>query len=525
MRLDFNTWDNFEFFTPIIWEAHTRWLKGEIPLMNPFQHGGTPFDANLQAGLFYPIYTLAVACVQLSGGSPLTLMYWITGVHLAIFALATYLLSRVVGARSELAIALAIGSTLGGFACGYAAIWVYLPATLAWFTLGLWALLASRFGFLFLSSAMLGLIGQPQMWLYAMLAWAAFALIQTPWRARFRGLTSIALGVVAATPAWVPSLRLLKLSSRGEALPLHEFEKFSLTKSSLYGVLVPFLRVNDGVLFEHRSLLLWQGPAVALGVLLAIKGIKHVAASSRKLWITTLAVASVLIFFSLGANFIVYRFTHGIPLWSSFRWPFKFAAIFLPLLTLLAALGLASYSKWTHLKMRSLLAFSVLSGCLTLWGAQDNVHKGYSAGVVELDEARTVLGRLDSDYLVLPASSVSNADPDFFLFGLFNTPSLTQVRSATGSVHPFMPREITQKLALDRVDGLLHERDLEQKLADGTLRTLGVRYYLTLISDQLTHLRLKKAGLTPLFSYKSLEVYEDRNALKAPKKAPDIMDL
>ena len=58
--IDYNRWDNFEYFTPIIEYSQSLWMSLEIPFWNPHQFMGTPLLGTGQAGPFYLGYFFSV---------------------------------------------------------------------------------------------------------------------------------------------------------------------------------------------------------------------------------------------------------------------------------------------------------------------------------------------------------------------------------------------------------------------------------------------------------------------------------
>ena len=105
---NYNRWDNYEFFTPVLQQAHSLWLRGELPVWNPHQYLGEPILRMGQAAPFYPVYTLAVAFVQWLGLPAGALMGLLAVLHVP-WAAAGFALSP----RKPNATGAAIESTLG----------------------------------------------------------------------------------------------------------------------------------------------------------------------------------------------------------------------------------------------------------------------------------------------------------------------------------------------------------------------------------------------------------------------------
>jgi hypothetical protein len=104
---------NSFFFTLHAYSAD-RITSGEIPLWNPYLHGGMPHLANFQAGLLYPPNVIAYLVAQpFSYGA----LEWLAILHYLIASIGVYLLLRSLGAGR-------IGAILGGIIFAYGGFFV-----------------------------------------------------------------------------------------------------------------------------------------------------------------------------------------------------------------------------------------------------------------------------------------------------------------------------------------------------------------------------------------------------------------
>ena len=122
--------DNLEYFTPPILLAHLRWLHGQLPLWTSHQYLGEPLLAYGQPGVFYPIYTAAVAIVE-SLGRPGWLMAVVAAFHFALGLLGWLILFESLGIRRWLAGATALSVEGGGFAALTIPLWTFMGGSCA----------------------------------------------------------------------------------------------------------------------------------------------------------------------------------------------------------------------------------------------------------------------------------------------------------------------------------------------------------------------------------------------------------
>lgn len=214
-------WDALAQYFPWRHFAAQSLRGGQIPLWNPFQFAGTPFVANAQSAVFYP----------------LNLPFWIFDTarafgiaafgHSILASFATYFLAR----RWNLSRAAAVvAATIYAF-CGYLSAWALLPtlfATASWLPLCLLLfekasddekIGASSF-FLALSLACALLAGHAQIFFYILLA---LALRQPFLRRKWRGLAILigaaSLALILGAAQVLPTLELAHIGHRAGGPP------------------------------------------------------------------------------------------------------------------------------------------------------------------------------------------------------------------------------------------------------------------------------------------------------------------
>lgn len=220
-------WDGVAEFYPWRVFAARAIHTGFLPLWNPHQFCGTPFLANSQSAVLYPLNLLFYALpVPVAFGASALLHLFLTGCFQYLFLRRGPLkLSRPA-------------ATIGAMAWQISAwqvSWLALPTFLcvsAWLPLALWlthrAVERSTYGRAAALGACLGLMllaGHLQIALYCLLLVGAFALFRARafpgrWR-RFLGLSLLALALAfgLAAPQLLPAVELSRFSHRAGGLP------------------------------------------------------------------------------------------------------------------------------------------------------------------------------------------------------------------------------------------------------------------------------------------------------------------
>jgi hypothetical protein len=214
-------WDSLAQYFPWRHFAAQSLRAGEIPLWNPFQFAGTPFVANAQSAVFYPLnWPFWVFDTAYAFGVSALL-------HSILASFSTYFLARRWNLSRAASV---IAATIYAF-CGYLSAWALLPtlfATASWLPMCL--LLFEKAsddekpGFssfvLIISLSCALLAGHAQIFFYIVLALA----LRQPFLVRkWRGL-AVFIGALAGSAALgaiqlLPTLELAKIGHRAAGRP------------------------------------------------------------------------------------------------------------------------------------------------------------------------------------------------------------------------------------------------------------------------------------------------------------------
>lgn len=369
-RYTYLKWDNFEVLNPWLWEAHGQLLAGRFPHWNQHQMFGEALHAKGQAGALYFPYTLCQAICRLTGLGPAEYCGVIVFAHLPLASLGYYLFLRRLGTRPFWSALGSIGIVCGGYLTAISSLWIFsfpLAALFPWACLAiLWALdgerlrvgrVAAAGGIL----AAIAAVGHPQMTVYYWLATALVAIGWACWVHRWprrlgRLVAAYLFAGFLACPVVLPMFELQLMSNRGRAYDPEEFTNRAARPLELAGIFAPTFTVNSEALPAKYAVLGYQGFWVATSLV----GLAALALSTASQWrpgrigaqvaagrpdaevartiVLFLALALVFVLFSLGRHTPVYGWTRLTPIWSSFRWPFKFLGLAMPLTAILAGM-------------------------------------------------------------------------------------------------------------------------------------------------------------------------------------------
>jgi hypothetical protein len=283
-------WDSLAQYYPWRHFAAHSLRAGEIPLWNPFQFTGTPFLANAQSAVFYPLnFPFWILDTAYAFGVTALL-------HSLLASFSTYFLAR----GWKLSHAASVLSALAYIFCGYLAAWALLPtlfATASWLPLCL--LLFERASddenpgaasFLLagaLCCAMLA--GHAQIFFYVLLA---LALRQIFLRRKWRGLALLlgagSFSLLLGAAQLLPTLELARLGHRAGGSPptVADWNTFwiprALQVADFPSLLVPNWPLGWGSLNENFG---YVGLGVALLGILGIfyrRGTSHQTETDSK---------------------------------------------------------------------------------------------------------------------------------------------------------------------------------------------------------------------------------------------------
>ena len=221
-------WDSVGQYYPWREFAARALQEGIIPLWNPYQFSGTPFLANGQSALFYPLNLIFwLGDVQRAFGISALL-------HLVLAGWFAYLFLRTVGVGR-------FGATVGAVAFqlnGYFITWLFLPTILnsaVWLPLALLAgekfLRAGRIAYALGAGAALGLsalAGHPQIFLFVTVFFSVYFIARAvslrQWRRLIWGLASAGgFAILLAGVQLLPLLELLRYSHRAGSASDYSF--------------------------------------------------------------------------------------------------------------------------------------------------------------------------------------------------------------------------------------------------------------------------------------------------------------
>ncbi len=291
-----------QFYAFGVYEA-AELFQGRLPLWNPYAYGGSPFLADVQSAIFYPLSLLTVGLSGISGGfSPAGLEIEAL-LHFFLASFFTYLfVRRLVGSRVG-ALVSAIVFAYGGYLTSYPVqqlaileVNIWLPLVLLLVDL---AVATGRRRYTVLAGLSLGvslLAGHPQSSMYLLYLSAIYLLARARWAGRPLSASAadlglfLVVGIGLAAVQLVPSAEYMWLSTRSQAAyseMASGLQFFDLLQLLLPGSVTTMWPIYVGIL-----------PLALAAVALAIR-----PRAQAIFWASVAAVALVL---SLGGNTFAY---------------------------------------------------------------------------------------------------------------------------------------------------------------------------------------------------------------------------
>lgn len=227
--------------------AVERLKAGELPLWNPYQYGGAPFQASPQTQLTYPPHMLTLASLlvqnQVDRWEVYAAMQREVMLHVLLVSLLIYYFTRrLLAENPEMSaaqtsfggLAAALTYTYGGYAAGYPILQAPLLAAGVWLPLILLGILEATcperprmaWGWLLFSGVMFGiclLAGHPQTaWFsfYMAAGWLGYRLWLRRWSVRLWVIGVLALGAFGAALAAVQLLPTIEFTAHTYRLDL-----------------------------------------------------------------------------------------------------------------------------------------------------------------------------------------------------------------------------------------------------------------------------------------------------------------
>jgi hypothetical protein len=589
--VSFSQWDNFEQFLPNIWMSQQRLLHGEFPHWNQFQGMGQVVHSLGSYGVLYPGYTLGAVLVNLLGLGPHALFSVITVLHAGLAGIFAYLLARELGARPTFALIASLGLAMSGHALFLTTVGIFVMPYLAWTAAALWALKrlvdrptsVSAFAVAVVSLALLLHLGLTDRAVYSWIAAGLFALGWSALRRcfvhRLPILAAVALtAALLSMPTVFPTLDLLGDTARAEPLTREQFSFRGLAPTGLIGMLLPVYGVADGYAERRLSCTSYAGawllPSLLLGFAAILTrrrngdgdgtGMAEPACLEvkRKQAIFLVSALGILfLWLSLGSHGGLHPLTYGVPIWSQFRWPFKFFLRAMLLLGVAAALCMEVLARRRFSVARAACCIGLALLALALWILRPAppTASGWVAGIggvlsiallgwLHLEWVRRVLllvciaglwampslvsyperfktyqGErygshgveefgISLDYRVLPVSPLQRGR---FMqeLGHFEAATMNGYFGLTGTRAPLLPASLSQYLPAE-IDGVPPRRSLPAILGSHLLRSFNAKYVIAARYDQPARRLLGRLpGYEKIAETNVAEVYANRDAL------------
>lgn len=322
-------WDGIAQFYP--WRVHysRSLIDGEIPLWNPHQFSGTPFAANAQTAVFYPLNLLFVLF------SPTRAFGVSAFLHLFLAGVFAFLLARSLGIGR-------FGATIAGITYEFSAfmiVWLELPTLInvaTWLPLALYLILRSmdRTGpihaiFAGLALGLAVLAGHFQIASYvlgAALLWWIWLIVP---RARIDGFSAIKRGAflvlisfgtafLIAAPQILQTLELAGLSHRVRDVTTAGYAAYIGNAVPLRNLITLFAPYFYG---DPAANTYWNGSAAnfieygmyigLLPLILAIFGALFTIRWRTVGYFVVLAVFSLLLAIGTPLNYLIYHLVPG----------------------------------------------------------------------------------------------------------------------------------------------------------------------------------------------------------------------
>lgn len=589
--VSFSQWDNFEQFLPNIWLSQQRLLHGEFPHWNQFQGMGQVVHSLGSYGVLYPGYTLAAALVNLLELGPRALFSAITVLHAGLAGLFAYLLARELGARPTLALIAALGLAMSGHALFLTTVGIFVMPYLAWTAAALWALTrlvdrptsVSAFAMAVVSLALLLHLGLTDRAVYSWIAAGLFALGWSALRRcfvpRLPILAAVALtAALLSMPTVWPMADLLGDTARAEPLTRKQFSFRGVAPTGLVGMLLPAYGVADGYAERRLSCTSYAGawllPSLLLGFAAILDrrrkgggegslraGPVHLEVKLTQAVFLSSGLGVLFLWLSLGSHGGLHPLTYGVPIWSQFRWPFKFFLRAMLLLGIAAALcmevlarrgfssaraagciGLALLAivlwtlhpapltasgwvagvggvlsiallGWLHLEwVRGFLLLVCIAGLaampsLVSYPERFKTYRDQRYGSHGVEE----LG-ISLDYRVLPVSPPQRGK---FMqeLGHFEAATMNGYFGLTGTRAPLLPASFSRYLPVE-IDGVPSRSSLPALLESHLLRSFNAKFVIAARYDRPARRLLGRLpGYQKIAETDAAEVYANRDAL------------
>ncbi len=518
--------DNATFFlASYVHNYETLRDAGELAVWNSHQYLGYPHLASGQTAVLYPPVYFAAFLSDVVLGDLRGTVDILVGLHFLLAAAGIFFLARRLGLHRVWAVTCAlvwvsfpytlIVARSWGFISFAAAFvpwnvylllrWIEAPTCLRRILLlagvkGLYTI-SGYVQYMFLATLIEGGI-LAAIWL--------FARERRSW-AHPLGLAGVfAITAALSSPMVFPMLEA-KNVSKFRSTVLERDEIVELAVEPLSFLSAQAFRFEPGVIFGSGSALFYLGIGLLVPLVFTLVPRRRAADEASRRWpLRILAIATIATFvFSTEA----YGWLYGLPVLSSFRWPFK-SMFFVGFLATLVAFLV--YARWFERggRIRSIAiagAFVALASNLAVIFDRE-LRRPFSdycmSGDVSAFRASPSLASADLEHFRVATLAETTTRPDEISSRLgFNFATL-HGSMQIGGYDPLVP-EVNHELA----GGLYYRSELAKIPSEETSRYLGtwaVRYFLADNTPLLTsHLDAQK-HLSRLSSDESVVVYENR---------------
>jgi hypothetical protein len=517
--------DNATFFLPqYVFNARAVAEDGRLPLVNFHQYLGTPYLANGQSAVLYPGIYLAVGCAEILFGDPRHTMDILALLHLTAAAAAMALLLRALGTSRWVA---GLGGVLWAtfpFLPEVGRNWIivtYTAMILPLLLLCLERLIRSPTIFraatlaavmtlyLFQGYVQYPLLASLLNGVYLIARWILDHDARTLWRAQLTALAAAFVGTLFLTaPLLLPMLQAKTVSSyRTGPLSYDEFLSNAMPLDAFFKAQI--FHMAPQVIHQSNGSIFYVGAPILLALLAVFLFRRQPEAAP---FLAAGCAAAVAFLCTTQAYGLVY----GVPLLSSFRWPFKSFLLFLAFATVAAA-GTCDLLRRRRPRLGTALVLLFFGGAIAtnlavIFNPKNDLPFGPNglerdvADLVAETHARLPLaedGRVVSLWL-------SPGEPRISRFLVFNFSTLAQTYHL-GGYDPLVSRQ-HRKLAMGLEFSNIFRWGLTRKALDH-LSAWSVRYLLVPEDDRLRPLLTAWPRLRLLSTKDGFEVWENPAAL------------
>ncbi len=336
---------------PIRFFQYEMGLAGKIFKWNPYFFSGTPYLADPQSGLFYPLNWIFFLRPP-EEGLPLFLTF-----H---FAMAGILLYIFLG-RRQFDISARMGGAVVYMLSGFMVLHSIHPGIIAAYSLiPLGLILCDRaiedcsiwnsclLGIFLAFHIFIGALQMTFIMLIILLIHSLFNISKKP-----SGVTLIRLTIFLVIPAIVavflslvqvlPSLELFMQTPRSATSSVNEMTNGSLGIAELIMMLIPDRYGHPLSSTPFRGELFYWEICMFIGIvplMLALYGLLTADSKQKKERVAFLVIAAVALFLAMGKYNPLYVHLTSLPFIKSFRVPMRFMVMFLLSLSYLAAAGI-----------------------------------------------------------------------------------------------------------------------------------------------------------------------------------------